>query len=232
MSVVSYGDRQPVQGRYSGPMSFVRMLLTPLVLAGLMSGLGACSGKALNEVRGQIRDWTYGAGSAEFLDDDLKTLSTSTLDAVGRFNLKLPAEANMTPLLQESLLPELPAGCSNTVKASTPAARFYSLGDITAYPTSGQKNAYTLVSEERGGSNPVKVTRRLFIYASQDVSVRGTLSCPVNTQQASATYGLDLKKGWNRVASSQLVYDNGSSQTSIANTGVDGFERWSIAPAQ
>lgn len=214
-------------------MSAFRVLLTPLVLVGLMSGLGACSGRALSEVRGQVLDWTNGAGSVEFLDDDLKTLSSAPLEAVGRFNLKLPDDATITPLLQGSLLPDVPANCRNTVKASSGAARFYSLGDITAYPSGGQKTAYTLVSEERGGSDPVRVTKRLFIYASQDVQVRGTLSCPLgNQRQASATYGLDLHKGWNRVASSQLVYGSGASQTDIAVTSTDGFERWGVAPAK
>lgn len=207
-------------------MSAVRLLLFPAVLL----NLSACSAASLTQVRGDVQGWTLGAGRVEFLSDDLDTLSGAELDAVGRFNLKLPDASAMTPLLQDSLVPELPAGCSSTVKASG-AAKFYTLGDITAYPGSGQKNAYTLVSEDRGGSEPVKVTKRLFIYASQAVKVSGQLSCPVGGQQAVATYGLDLKPGWNRVASNQTVYASGASQTSIASTGEDGFNRWSVVPA-
>ena len=200
-------------------------LLLPVLLVGLTS----CSGKSLTQVRGEVRNWTFGAGSVEFLSDDLKTLSTADLDRVGRFTILLPDAQTMTPLLQDSLVPaELPAGCTNTVKASS-AAKFYSLGDITAYPVSGQKNAYTLISEDRGGS-PVRVTRRLFIFASQAVRVTGQLSCPVGSVQAVASYGLSLKAGWNRVASNQTVQASGGSQTSIGTVGEDGFERWSLAP--
>ena len=203
-----------------------------LLLPALLVGLTACSARSLTQVRGEVRNWTYGAGSVEFLSDDLKTLSTADLDRVGRFTLVLPDAQTMTPLLQDSLVPaELPAGCTNTVKASS-AAKFYSLGDITAYPASGEKNAYTLISEDRGGGSPVRVTRRLFIYASQTVNVTGQLSCPVGGAQAAASYGLSLKAGWNRVASNQTIQASGGSQTSIGTVGEDGFERWSLALAR
>ena len=205
-------------------MPAVRLLTLPVLLLGLTS----CSGKSLTQVRGEVRGWTFGAGSVELLSDDLKTLSTADLDRVGRFTLRLPDAETMTPLLQGSLVPELPAGCTSTVKANS-AAKFYSLGDVTVYPVFGQKNAYTLISEDRGGS-PARVTRRLFIYASQPVSVTGQLSCPVGSVQAVASYGLSLKAGWNRVASNQTVQANGGSQTSISTVGEDGFERWSLAP--
>ncbi len=206
-------------------MPAVRLLTLPFLLLGLIS----CSGKSLTQVRGEVRNWTYGAGSVEFLSDDLKTLSSADLDRVGRFTILLPDAQTMTPLLQDSLVPaELPAGCTNTVRASS-AAKFYSLGDVTAYPVSGQKNAYTLISEDRGGS-PVRVTRRLFIFASQAVNVTGQLSCPVGSIQAVASYGLSLKAGWNRVASNQTTQASGGSQTSIGTVGEDGFERWSLAP--
>ena len=206
-------------------MPAARVLLLPLLLLGLNS----CSAKSLTQVRGEVRGWTFGAGSVEFLSDDLNTLSTADLDRVGRFNLNLPDAKTMTPLLQDSLLPELPAGCSNSVKASS-AAKYYTLGDITAYPSSGQKSAYTLVSEDRAGSNPVKVSKRLFIYASQAVSVSDTLSCPVPGGRASASYGLDLKAGWNRVASNQTLSASGASATLLSNTGEDGYDRWTVAP--
>ncbi|WP_424951354.1 hypothetical protein [Deinococcus sp.] len=210
-------------------MPAVRVLLLPLLL-----GLNACSAKSLTQVRGEVRGWTLGMGSVEFLSDDLKTLSSADLDAVGRFNLGLPLAQTITPLLQDSLIPKLPAGCASTVRASS-AAKYYSLGDITAYPGSGQKTAYTLVSEDRAGSNSLRITRRLFIYASQAVDVSGTLSCPVTGQQpvaiaAVATYGLDLKAGWNRVESNQTVYNSGASQTALSTTGEDGFDRWTVAP--
>lgn len=208
-------------------MPAARALLLPLLLLGLNS----CSAKSLSltQVRGEVRGWTFGAGSVEFLSDDLNTLSSSDLDRVGRFNLNLPDAKTMTPLLQDSLVPELPAGCTSTVKASS-AAKYYSLGDITAYPGSGQKSAYTLVSEDRAGSDPVKVSKRLFIYASQAANVSGTLSCPVKGGQASATYGLDLKAGWNRVSSNQTLSASGASETVLSNTGEDGYDRWTVAP--
>ena len=207
------------------------MPVARLLLPALLVGLTACSARSLTQVRGEVRNWTFGAGSVEFLSDDLKTLSSAALDRVGRFTLVLPGAQTMTPLLQGSLVPaELPAGCTNTVRASG-AAKFYSLGDITAYPASGQKNAYTLISEDRGGS-PVRVTKRLFIYASQAVNVTGQLSCPVGGAQAAASYGLSLKAGWNRVASNQTMQAGGGSQTNIGTVGEDGFERWSLAPAK
>lgn len=199
-------------------------LLLPLVL-----GLNACSAKSLTQVRGEVRGWTYGAGSVEFLSDDLKTLATADLDSVGRFNLDLPDAQTVTPLLEASLIPELPAGCTSTVKASS-GAKYYTLGDVTAYPSKGQKSAYTLVSEDRAGTEPLRVTKRLYIYATQAVNVSGTLSCPVRGQQATASYGLDLKPGWNRVSSNQTLYQNGASQTVLSGTGEDGFDRWSVAP--
>ena len=206
-------------------MVSARLLLLPLLLLGLNS----CSAKSLTQVRGEVRGWTYGAGSVEFLSDDLKTLATADLDSVGRFNLNLPDAQTITPLLQGSLVPDLPTGCTNTVKASS-AAKYYTLGDVTAYPSKGEKSAYTLVSEDRAGSEPLRVTKRLFIYASEAVNVSGALSCPVRGQQASASYGLDLKPGWNRVSSSQTVYQNGASQTVLSGTGEDGFDRWTVAP--
>ena len=206
-------------------MPAARALLLPLLLLGLNS----CSAKSLTQVRGEVRGWTFGAGSVEFLSDDLTTLASADLDQVGRFNLNLPDDKTMTPLLQDSLVPEVPAGCTSTVKASS-AAKYYSLGDITAYPSSGQKSAYTLVSEDRAGSDPVKISKRLFIYASQAANVSGTLSCPVKGGQASASYGLDLKAGWNRVASNQSLSASGASQTVLSDTGEDGYDRWTVAP--
>ncbi|GGJ84085.1 hypothetical protein [Deinococcus aquiradiocola] len=207
------------------PAARVRLLL----LALLVPTLAACGGKSLTQVRGEVRGWTYGAGSAEFLSDDLQTLTSADLDTVGRFTLKLPDDATMQPLLQDSLVPDLPAGCSSTVKSSG-NAKFYSLGDITAYPAGGARNAYTLVSEDRGGSDPVRVTKRLFVYASDAAQVNGTLSCTVRGQQANATYGLDLRRGWNRVASNQTVYASGASSTTVSTTGEDGFDRWTATP--
>jgi hypothetical protein len=213
-----------------------RVLLAPVLLL----GLSACSARSLTQVRGEVRGWTNGAGSVEFLNDDLKTLASANLDSVGRFTIQLPDAQTVAPYLQPSLVPEVPAGCSNTVKAST-AAQFYTQGDITAYGSGGQKTVYTLVSEDRGGSNqsasnPLRLTKRLLIYADQAVRVSGQLSCPVKGPVkgglAVATYGLDLKAGWNRVASNQTVYASGASQTGIANTGEDGFDRWTVVPEQ
>ena len=201
-------------------------LILPLLLS-----LNACAGPPLTEVRGQVIGWTYGAGTAEFLSDDLKTLSSTTLESVGRFNLKLPDAATVAPYLEDSLIPELPAGCTSTVKADPPGAKFYSQGDITAYPSQGtQKKALTLVSEDRAGSDPLKIVKRLYMYATQNVRVTGDLTCPVNGQKASANYSLDLKAGWNRVASNQTVYRSGASQTNILIVGNDGFEHWMVAP--
>ncbi|WP_189089321.1 hypothetical protein [Deinococcus ruber] len=201
-------------------------LLMPLLLS-----LNACAGPPLSEVRGEVIGWTYGAGAAEFLSDDLKTLSTTTLDKVGRFNLKLPDAATLQPYLEDSLVPDLPAGCTSTVKAEPSGAKFYSQGDITAYPSQAtQKTALTLVSEDRAGSEPLKIVKRLYMYATQDVRVSGDLTCPVNGQKASANYSLDLKAGWNRVASNQTVYSSGASQTNILIVGSDGFEHWMVAP--
>ncbi len=205
------------------------MSVARVALLSVLLGLNACSAKPLTQVRGEVRGWTYGAGTVEFVSDDLDTLSSADLDRVGRFTLTLPDTQTITPLLQDSLIPDLPAGCTNTVKASS-AAKYYSLGDITAYPASGGRNAYTLVSEDRGGTDPVKVAKRLFIYADRPVKVTGTLSCPVRDQQAKATYGLDLKTGWNEVGSNQTVYSSGASQTDVSNVGDDGFERWILAP--
>ena len=200
------------------------LMLPPLSLT-------ACAGPALTEARGQVVGWTYGAGLAEFLSDDLHTLSSTRLESVGRFNLKLPDAASLKPYLQASLMPELPAGCSSTVKSTPAGARFYSQGDITAYPSQGtQKQALTLVSEDRAGSDPQKIVKRLYLYATGKVRVSGELSCPVNGQKAVARYALDLKAGWNRVASSQTVYRSGASVTDVQIVGADGFEHWRVAP--
>ncbi len=198
----------------------------------LALSLSACAEPALRQVRGQARDWTFGAGTVEFLSDDLQTLSAAKVDAVGRFTLKLPDPAHVKPLLQPSLIPEVPAGCTNSVRASLAAASYYTLGDVTAYPSGGTKRAaLTLVSEDRGGDqDPRHLTKRLFVYASQPVKVSGELRCTVNGQWVSARYALDLKPGWNRVASEQTLHRSGASETTVLNVGDDGFERWAVAP--
>lgn len=214
-----------------------RMTLKPrLICLALLLSLNACAEPALRQVRGQVRGWTFGAGTAEFLSDELRTLSAANIDPVGRFTLKLPDPATVGPLLQPSLIPDVPAGCHNTVRASVAGAEYYTLGQITAYPSGGtRKAALTLVSEDRSdGQDPrqdsSRLTKRLFVYASQGVRVSGELSCAVNGRQASARYALDLKPGWNRVASEQTLHRSGASETTVLNVGDDGFERWALAP--
>ncbi|WP_425146337.1 hypothetical protein [Deinococcus sp.] len=200
--------------------------LVPLLL--LLLSLNACAGPPLTEARGQVIGWTYGAGRAEFLSDDLHTLSSAPLESVGRFNLKLPDAAALAPYLQGSLVPEVSAGCTSSVKADPPTARFYSQGDITVYPGTA-KHALTLVSEDRGSAEPLRVVKRLYLYATQNVRVTGDLSCAANGQNAAANYSLDLKAGWNRVASNQTLYRSGASQISLLVVGADGFEHWRVA---
>lgn len=214
----------------------LRMTLKPFFpCLALALSLNACAEPALRQVRGQVRGWTFGAGRAEFLSDELRTLSAANIDPVGRFTLRLPDPATVRPLLQPSLIPDVPAGCTTTVRASAAGAEYYTLGDITAYPSGGTKRAaLTLVSEDRsGGQDPgqdsSRLTKRLFVYASQGVRVSGELRCTAGSQQASARYALDLKPGWNRVASEQTLHRSGASETTVLNVGDDGFERWTVA---
>lgn len=190
----------------------VTLLLTLLALT-------SCSSRSAGLLRGQVRDWTGGAGRIEVLDNDLKTVVSTTLDASGRFNLPLPTPEQLGPILQESLVPaSLPASCQNTVQVSSQSARYYMLGDLTAFPAAGNKLAYTLVSQTVN-SDHTKLDKRVMIYASQPVQVRGDLTCGPKV----ASYRLNLRQGWNYAVSRQSA-----GNTIIESSGKEGFEGWAV----
>lgn len=209
------------------------VLLCLLVALPLASSLlTGCSGRGLTRVRGTVQGWDGGAGPLEVLSDNLETVAGTTLEASGRFNLDLPGAAALERYLQPSLIPELPSGaCTNSVTSSAGGARFYSIGDLSAFPGGNtQKTAVTIFSgESNESSDPRLVTRRVLIYASQPTTVRGDLDCTVGGQRSRAVYNLNLKQGWNYTATRQTIHAAGSSETVISVVGSDGFERWSVA---
>ncbi|AWN21883.1 hypothetical protein DKM44_00385 [Deinococcus irradiatisoli] len=199
--------------------------------------LSACSNKALTQLRAQVRGWSGGAGQVEALSDDLVTLSSAPIDAAGRFTLPLPSAQTLAPQLVSSLVPDLPRSCTNTVGASDPAARFYMLSGLSAFPQGGtDKAALTLISQTAGdpGQDPRQLDKRVLIYASADTRVQGELRCPLSAPggqaaEASATYALNLKAGWNYAVTRQSVFASGESRTRIESVGPDGFEGWTVA---
>lgn len=190
-------------------------LLLPLLL------LSSCASRAA-QLRGQVRGWTGGEGRVELLDDDLHTIVSTPLDASGRFNLKLPTEQQLGANLQASLVPDGLTGCQNTVQA-TPGARYFTLGDLTAFPSQGGKVAYTL-GNRTWNTDHTKLDKRVLIFATQNAQARGDLNCGPNT----VGYRLSLHAGWNYAVSRQSLQPGGSNTIIESVAGKDGFEGWSV----
>ena len=192
---------------------------TWLLPAVLLSG---CSFQ-LTQFRAQVRDWPGGEGQVAFMDAQTR-LSASRIDSVGRFTLPLPTPQALAGVLGD-LPPDVPADCASTVKASNPQARFYLLGQISAFPAGGGP-ALTLVSQTRSSAQgqAARVDQRLLVYASAPSRVQGKVSC----RAAETTYSLNLKSGWNHAVDRQTSLGK-SSSSSIEDVGDEGFEGWEVA---
>ena len=190
--------------------------------------LSACSPKALSQVRAQVRNWPGSAGRVAFLAADRTTLSGSTIDAVGRFTLPLPSAAVLAPLLTDHLPADAPSTCRSTVRASDPAARFYLLDHISAFPA-GDQGSLSLVSLTRSDApgNPQRVDQRLFIYATLPTLVQGELRC--HNGRVTTSYALNLKAGWNHTVNHQSLDSSGERSSRLESVGDEGFEGWAVA---
>ena len=201
------------------------MRLFPLLLLPLLS---ACSPKALSQVRAQVRDWPGSAGRVAFLAADRTTLSGSTIDAVGRFTVPLPSAAVLAPLLTDHLQADAPSPCRSTVRASDPAARFYLLDHISAFPA-GDQAPLSLVSLTRSdvAGDPQRFDQRLFIYATLPTLIQGDLRC--QNGKVTTSYALNLKAGWNHTVKHQSFYASGEQSSRLESVGDKGFEGWAVA---
>ncbi|WP_293913073.1 hypothetical protein [Deinococcus sp.] len=206
----------------------------PVLLCALALLLAACSQKPLEQLRGQVRDWPGGAGSVSVLDEQNRTLTSTAIDPVGRFTLPLPGGDQMKPLLRPDGLQasfNLPGvGCTGRLLPSSPAARFFTLGALSAAPASGP--ALQLLSQNPGSrqGDPVRLDRRTLIYASESSRVQGELTCPLPAGPLTVSYSLNLKTGWNYAVTHRADYASGQKQRVVESVGKEGFEGWTVAP--
>ena len=190
-------------------------LVAPVLLSG-------CSFQ-LKQIRAQVRGWPGGEGQVAATTGQ-KRLSESRIDSVGRFTLPLP-----TPQALEGVLGDLPpniaATCKSSMRASNPAARYYVLQSISAFPAGGGP-ALSLISQTRSSAQgqTQRSDQRLLIYASAPSRVQGALNCP----SSQTTYSLNLKSGWNHAVDRMTDTDAGKS-SSIEDVGDEGFEGWEVA---
>lgn len=213
------GTSVPDSRRY--PRAMARFL--PAACLSLLALLSGCSPKGVSQIRAQVRDWPGGAGQVMILANGA-ALTSSAIDQVGRFTLPLPDAAAMAPVLRPTLLPTAPAdraGCTNTVTLSDPAAQFYLLPSVSASAAGAH---LTLVSQTRSNTPGGPLDQRVYIYASTPVHVQGNLTCAA--AQASASYALNLKLGWNYAV---IRRSTPLSSARFESVGDEGFEGWEVA---
>lgn len=226
----------------------LKSMMRVVLLLSLVPLLGSCSPKALTQVRAQVRDWPGQVGQVRFLSASSEpasvqtadqitqqvTLSSSSIDSVGRFTLPLPSAEQLAPLLMATVRPNLSADCQSSLMASNPAARFYTLSSIAASPA-GSTAPLTLVSQTRSTNpaTPQHLDQRLLIYASDATRVSGEINCPATQVGANdlrqASYALNLKTGWNYAVNRQNESGNGVLTSRTESVGNEGFEGWEIA---
>ena len=197
--------------------------------------LSACSSKGITQLRAQVRGWSGGAGQIKVLAADRTVLTSTTLDSVGRFTLPLPDAQALSAFLRSSLLPDLlneAPNCTGTVTSSDPAARFYQISQLSAFPAGGAA-PLALVSQTRsndpGGAQ--RLDQRGLVYASAATRVQGERRCPAAPGRAgvtTASFALNLKAGWNDVVSRQSQDAGGNSAARLESVGDDGFEGWAV----
>lgn len=195
--------------------------------------LSACSSKGITQLRAQVRGWSGGAGQIKVLAADRTVLTSSNLDSVGRFTLPLPDAQVLAAFLRPSLLPDAQnesPNCTGTVTSSDPAARFYQIDQLSAFPTSGAA-PLTLVSQTRSNDSgeALRLDQRGLVYASAATRVQGERRCPAGPGRAGATtasFALNLKAGWNDVVSRRSQDVGGNSAARLESVGDDGFEGW------
>jgi hypothetical protein len=211
------------------------LVLVPVALLLLAS----CSPKPLEQLRGQVRDWPGVAGQVSATDDQGRPLTTTTADSVGRFTLPLPTDEQMKPLLRPDVLqPSVVravssrpgVSCTGRLSPSNPAARFYLVGWLGAAPGSGP--ALRLVSQNPSDrpSDPVRLDRRLLIYADAASRVQGTQTCTLPGGALTYRYSLNLKVGWNYAVTHRTDYASGQKERVVESVGKEGFEGWVVAP--
>ncbi|UWX64600.1 hypothetical protein [Deinococcus rubellus] len=194
--------------------------------------LSACSSKGITQVRAQVRGWSGGAGQIRVLARDQTVLASTSLDSAGRFTLPLPSAQALSPFLRPSLLADTPPNCTSSVTSSDPAAQFYQINQLSAFPASGTV-PLPLVSQTRsdnpGGAQ--RLDQRTLIYASTATRVQGERRCPVTpasgaAAQATTSFALNLKAGWNYAVSHQGQDAGGTGTARLESVGDDGFEGW------
>lgn len=207
-------------------------VLSLLALGPLL--LSACSPRGITQLRAQVRGWSGGAGQIKVLAADRTVLTSSTLDSVGRFTLPLPDAQALSAFLRPSLLPDAhnePPNCTGSVTSSGPAARFYQISQLSAFPA-GSTASLTLVSQTRssGPSGAQRLDQRGLVYASAATRVQGERRCPAASASGAggvtASFALNLKAGWNDVVSRQSQDAGGNSTARLESVGDDGFEGW------
>ena len=215
-------------------LSYARGVRALVLFSAAALLLSACSQKPLAQLRAQVRDWPGGAGSVSVLDEQNRTLTSAAIDPVGRLTLPLPDRAQMQPLLRPDALQasfSAPGvSCAGRLLPSNPAARFFTLGSLSAAPTGGP--ALRLLSQNPGNrqGDPVRLDRRTLIYASEDSRVQGELNCPLPGGPLTVSYSLNLKTGWNYAVIHRADYASGQKQRSAESVGKEGFEGWTVAP--
>ncbi|WP_161882232.1 hypothetical protein [Deinococcus alpinitundrae] len=198
--------------------------------------LSACSSKGITQLRAQVRGWSGGTGQIKVLAADQTVLTSSTLDSVGRFTLPLPDAQLLSAFLRASLLPDgqnASSHCTGSVTSSGPAARFYQISQLSAFPAGGAA-PLTLVSQTRS-NDPVgaqRLDQRGLVYASAATRVQGERRCPMasasGARTITASFALNLKAGWNDVVSRQSQDADGNSASRLESVGDDGFEGWAV----
>ena len=193
--------------------------------------LSACSSKGITQLRAQVRGWSGGAGQVRVLAGNQTVLARSGLDSVGRFTLPLPGAQALSPFLRPTLSPNAPPNCTGNLTSSGPAAQFYQLDHLSAFPA-GSTVPLTLVSQTRSNDSDgtQRVDRRGLIYASAATRVQGERRCPVTlasgaARQATTRFALNLKAGWNYTVARQ-IRDASGTLTRLESVGDDGFEGW------
>lgn len=196
--------------------------------------LSACSSKGITQLRAQVRGWSGGAGQIRVLAGNQTVLASTSLDSAGRFTLTLPDAQALSPFLRPSLLADAPPNCTGSVTSSDPAAQFYQIDHLSAFPA-GSAAPLTLVSQTRSvpQNGPQRLDQRGLIYASTATRVQGERRCPVTLAsgaagQTTASFALNLKAGWNDSVSRQSR-DASGSVTRLESVGDDGFEGWAAA---
>jgi hypothetical protein len=202
--------------------AYHRTVRTFLTLA-FVSGIAACGAATpLGEqptLSGQIEGWNKGAGymlKATADDGDEVTLGAAPIDEAGNFSITLAGEETLSGHL-------IPMMLNSTMNGSTPTCS----GNINLSPSSF--SSATAQFNAVNGNTQIEIAHQLsgaivgprdtasYIYVDTDVDETGSVDCKNGSSQATASYNVHLKKGWNRLI--QIYHSDGVTLDVNFHTG-------------